>query len=325
MNRTDLQLRELGSRAEAGAAVCKRPPPPRQRLPRHCRSQAAATAAVRALERSLRERRLVTVCEEARCPNKNHCFAQGTATFMLMGDVCTRTCRFCNVTTGRPRALDAAEPARVASAVRDLGLSHAVLTSVNRDDLADGGAPHFAAAIRALRDVAPRCTVEVLTPDFQGDARAIATVADAAPDVFNHNVETVPRLYGRVRPGARYARSLDLLAAVKRRRPGLLSKSGLMLGLGEGADEVRQVLSDLRARDVDCVTLGQYLRPTLRHLEVVRYVPPEEFDRIGAEARELGFRHVASGPLVRSSFHAGDALGALLGDAAGKGGGRVAL
>ncbi len=306
MNRTDLQTRE---------ARAKRPARPRERLPQHCRPGARRTPAVASMKRRLRSLRLHTVCEEARCPNIGSCFAQGTATFMLLGPVCTRTCRFCNVATGRPALVDRAEPGRVAEAVRRLGLAHAVLTSVNRDDLPDGGAAQFAATIRAVRAVSPRTTLEVLTPDFQGDAAALACVLEARPDLFNHNLETVPRLYRAVRPAARYERSLELLARARREQPALLTKSGLMLGLGETRDELRCVLRDLRTCDVDCVTLGQYLRPTLRHLEVARYLDPAEFDALAVEARALGFRHVASGPLVRSSFHAGDAL-ALLRDTA---------
>jgi len=292
MNRTDLQL-----------AHAHRGPRPRMRLPAHCRSTAPRGPAVQSLERQLRRLGLHTVCEEARCPNRNACFARGTATFMLLGAVCTRTCRFCNVATGRPGPVDAAEPARVAEAVRRLGLRHAVLTSVNRDDLADGGASHFASAIRAIRERSPTARVEVLTPDFAGAPGAIDVVASARPDVYNHNVETVPRLYRTVRPGATYARSLSLLSRVSRRR-GPVTKSGIMLGLGESADEVRDVLRDLRAAGVAAVTLGQYLRPTLRHLPVARYLEPHEFETFGECARELGFSSVASGPLVRSSYHA---------------------
>ena len=302
MNRSDLQRLEVTPRAAR----------PRQRLPRHCRSTERPGPAVRELKRRLRARSLVTVCEEARCPNLNGCFARGTATFMLLGPVCTRTCRFCNVETGRPRALDRGEPERVARAVADLGLRHAVLTSVNRDDLADGGSSQFAETIAAIRRHSARTTIEVLTPDFQGDPEAIDRASDARPDVYNHNVETVPRLYRRVRPGARYDRSLALLARVKTRCPDQLTKSGLMLGLGERPGEVGAVLRDLRGAGVECLTLGQYLRPTLRHLEVARYLEPREFDALADEARALGFRHVASGPLVRSSFHAEETLRALL-------------
>ena len=293
MNRTDLQL-----------AHAQRGPRPRARLPAHCRSAAPRSDAVRALERRLRRLALRTVCEEARCPNRNGCFSRGTATFMLLGSVCTRTCRFCNVETGRPDPVDRGEPGRVAEAVLQLGLRHVVLTSVNRDDLPDGGASQFAGAIAAIHERVPVARVEVLTPDFAGDARAIDTVVGARPDVYNHNVETVPRLYRTVRPGAGYARSLDLLSRVAVRRSGPVTKSGIMLGLGESADEVRQVLRDLRGAGVAAVTLGQYLRPTLRHLPVERYLEPEEFEAFGEDARALGFSSVASGPLVRSSYHA---------------------
>jgi lipoic acid synthetase len=301
MNRTDLQEREAGRH---------RGPRPSARLPEHCRSSTPPSAASNELRRLLRRSGLHSVCEEARCPNLNRCFAEGTATFMLLGDVCTRTCRFCNVATGRPRPVDAGEPERIAAAVGELGLQHVVLTSVNRDDLApeDQGSLQFARSIEAIRARAPGVTIEVLTPDFQGEPAAIERVVAAAPDVYNHNVETVPRLYASVRPGARYARSLGLLERVRGLDARLWTKSGLMLGLGESRAEVSQVLRDLRAIGVDCVTLGQYLRPTLRHLEVARYLDPAEFDELGAEARALGFAHVASGPLVRSSFHADDAL-----------------
>jgi len=262
------------------------------------------------MRRTLRDHGLNTVCEEARCPNLNRCFAEGTATFMLLGDICTRTCRFCNVTTGRPRPVDPAEPARISEAVARLELRHVVLTSVNRDDLPfeDQGALQFARAIRALRERVPGLTIEVLTPDFKGSRAAIETVLAAGPDVYNHNLETVPRLYSRVRPGARFERSLELLAHVRREAPGLWTKSGLMLGLGESHAEVLEVLGALREQEVSCLTLGQYLRPTLRHLEVERYLEPAEFDLLAAQARALGFAYVAAGPLVRSSFHAEDAL-----------------
>jgi lipoic acid synthetase len=256
------------------------------------------------MQRRLRTLSLHTVCEEARCPNLTRCFARGTATFMLLGDTCTRTCRFCNVATGRPRPVDPLEPERVARAAAELGLRHVVLTSVNRDDLEDGGAAQFAATIAALRAAAAGVTVEVLTPDFLGSPEPIERVAAARPEVYNHNVETVPRLYRSVRPGARYERSLALLARVAALGP--LPKSGLMLGLGERAREVLDVLRDLRDVGVECVTLGQYLRPTLHHLPVDRYLEPSEFADLQSEAEAMGFRHVASGPLVRSSFHADD-------------------
>jgi lipoic acid synthetase len=256
------------------------------------------------MKRGLRARGLHSVCEEARCPNLADCFGRGTVTFMLLGDVCTRACRFCHVATGLGRPVDADEPRKVAESARELGLRHVVLTSVNRDDLPDQGSEQFSRTIAALRAAAPRATVEVLTPDFRGDSSCIDRVSDARPDVYNHNLETIPRLYPSVRIGARYPRSLDLLARVKRRAPGMLTKSGLMLGLGETRDELVSVLRDLRAAGVDCLTLGQYLRPTLRHLPVERYVEPAEFAELRDAASALGFRHVESGPLVRSSFRA---------------------
>lgn len=274
------------------------------RLPRHCVSPARPGPAVFEMKRMLRRRGLHSVCEEARCPNLAECFGAGTVTFMLLGDVCTRACRFCHVATGLGRPVDAAEPRQVAEAARELGLRHVVLTSVNRDDLPDQGSTQFARTIEALRSHAPRATIEVLTPDFRGDAACIERVIDAAPDVYNHNLETVPRLYPSVRIGARYARSLALLARVKQRRPEGLTKSGLMLGLGETRDELVDVMRDLRDAGVDCLTLGQYLRPTLRHLPVERFVPPAEFAELRETAAEQGFLHVESGPLVRSSFRA---------------------
>jgi lipoyl synthase len=248
------------------------------------------------------EQRLNTVCEDARCPNMAECWNRGTATFMILGDVCTRSCGFCSVKTGRPYDIDLDEARRVAEAVASMQLRHAVITSVNRDELADGGAGIFAATIRAIRDRVPGCSIEVLTPDFQGKTAAIQTVIDARPEVFNHNTETVPRLYRRVRPQAKYQRSLDLLALCKQQ--GLRTKTGMMLGLGEQDDEILQVMKDLRALKVDILTLGQYLQPTKAHLPVERYVTPEEFARWKTVGLELGFSHVESGPLVRSSYHA---------------------
>ena len=247
---------------------------------------------------------LHTVCEEARCPNIGECWGHRTATFMLLGDTCTRNCAFCAVSHGRPLAVDADEPQRVARAVAHLGLRHVVITSVNRDDLPDGGATHFASTARAIKQLVPRTRVEVLVPDFQGDVGAIRTVVESPIDILNHNIETVPRLYKRVRPGARYARSLELLAEGRRTRPGCLTKAGLMLGLGEGTDEIHRVFSDLRNVDCDILTLGQYLRPSSEHLQIERYVTPEEFAVLKEEALRMGFRHVESGPLVRSSYHA---------------------
>lgn len=252
----------------------------------------------------VKESGVATVCEEARCPNVAECWAHGTATFMLMGDTCTRNCGFCAVSHGRPKPLDPLEPHRLAAAVRKLGLQHVVVTSVDRDDLPDLGAAHFAAAARAIRVVAPDCEVEVLTPDFQGRRACVETVAASPIAVFNHNLETVPRLYKRARAGAKYERSLDVLRFARQARPGLLTKAGLMLGLGEEVAEVMDVLRDLRTAGCDVVTLGQYLRPSRAHLPVERYLDPREFEELGAAARGLGFRHVESGPLVRSSYHA---------------------
>lgn len=245
---------------------------------------------------------LNTVCEDARCPNMAECWNRGTATFMILGDICTRSCGFCSVKTGRPLELDTDEPRRVAEAVAKMGLRHAVITSVNRDELRDGGAGIFADTIRAVRERLPECKIEVLTPDFQGKTEAVQRVIDARPDIFNHNIETVPRLYRRVRPQAKYQRSLDVLAMCKSQ--GLVTKTGIMLGLGESAEEVLQVMKDLRAIDVDIMTLGQYLQPTKNHLPVERYVPPAEFAEWKRQGLEMGFAHVESGPLVRSSYHA---------------------
>lgn len=247
---------------------------------------------------------VATVCEEARCPNVAECWAHGTATFMLMGDTCTRNCAFCAVSHGRPEALDPMEPYRLAQAVKKLGLQHVVVTSVDRDDLSDLGAEHFAATVRAIRNTVPACEVEVLTPDFQGRKDCVETVAASPIAVYNHNLETVPRLYKRARAGAKYERSLDVLRFARATRPDLLTKAGLMLGLGEEIDEVLTVLRDLRAAGCDIITLGQYLRPTAKHLPVERYLDPSEFEDLGRQALSLGFRHVESGPLVRSSYHA---------------------
>ena len=261
---------------------------------------------VRAMMRRLS---LVTVCEEARCPNIHECWArERTATFMLMGDICTRHCGFCAVGKGKPGRLDPEEPGRVAEAARELGLSHAVVTSVNRDDLPDGGAPHFAATIRAIRELNPGCTVEVLIPDFQGRAEALEIVLAAAPEILNHNVETVPRLYRRVRPDAKYVQSLELLARARAHRDGLglpmRTKSGLMVGLGESLDELLETLSDLRAAGCDIATVGQYLQPYEKRLPVEKYYTPDEFATIRERAEAMGFFRVESGPLVRSSYHA---------------------
>ncbi len=253
----------------------------------------------------MRRNRLVTVCEEAACPNIGECWAKSHATFMIMGEICTRGCAFCNVATGKPDALDVFEPARVAAAVADMGLAHVVVTSVDRDDLADGGAEHLARTIHAIRRKSPGTTIEVLTPDFRlSEDTALATVVEARPDVFNHNIETVPGLYPQVRPGARYFSSLHLLKQVKAMDPDIVTKSGLMVGLGETFDQVCQVLDDLKAADVDFVTIGQYLQPTPKHHPVARFVPPEEFDKLKSRALGKGFAMVAASPLTRSSYHA---------------------
>src|SRR5947209_18016229 len=251
----------------------------------------------------LRELRLETVCENARCPNRPECYARRTATFMILGNVCTRPCGFCSVPRGTPEALERDEPARVAEAALRLGLRHVVITSVTRDDLPDGGADHFRRCVLAVRQ-RTGAVVEVLTPDFLGDIGAVDVVLSAAPEVYNHTMGTVPRLYKKVRGRASYQRSLDLLAHVKRRAPATVTKSGLMLGLGETTDELLDVLADLRAVDCDTLTLGQYLAPTLKHVPVARFVPPAEFDALAALARALGFRKVVAGPFVRSSYHA---------------------
>jgi lipoic acid synthetase len=247
---------------------------------------------------------LHTVCEEAHCPNIGECWGHRTATFMLLGDTCTRNCGFCAVRHGRPISVDREEPERVAQAVARLGLRHVVVTSVNRDDLEDGGSGHFAATARAIKELIPTARVEVLVPDFQGNRAAVRTVVESPIDILNHNIETVPRLYKRVRPGAVYSRSLEVLAEGRRVRPVCLTKAGLMLGLGETLDEITSVFGDLRAVDCDILTLGQYLRPSAEHLPIERYVTPEEFAALKEEALAVGFRHVESGPLVRSSYHA---------------------
>jgi lipoic acid synthetase len=247
---------------------------------------------------------LHTVCEEAHCPNIGECWEARTATFMILGDTCTRACGFCAVKTGRPLTLDLGEPVRVAEAIERMGLRHAVITSVNRDELEDGGAGIFAGTIRQVRKRSPECSIEVLIPDFMGSEAALAKVMRARPDILNHNVETVPRLYPQVRPKARYPRSLEVLQRAKRLDATVFTKSGIMLGLGEEREEVLQVFRDLRAHGVEILTVGQYLRPSLNHLPIVRYVTPEEFADLKREALAMGFRHVESGPLVRSSYHA---------------------
>jgi lipoic acid synthetase len=286
---------------QAGGATPERKP---ERKPPWLRVRLAETDAFRETQDLLRRQGLRTVCEEAACPNRHECWSRRHATVMVLGSVCTRACAFCNVATGLPGAVDGDEPARLAAAIAELALAHVVVTSVDRDDIADGGAAHFVACIEAIRAAAPRTTIEILTPDFRHKEGAIETVAAAAPDVFNHNVETVPRLYRRIRPGASYTHSLRLLARVKEVTPAAFTKSGMMVGLGETEGEVLAVLDDLRAANVDFVTIGQYLRPTPRHAEVARYVPPEEFDRYRDAARARGFLLVSASPLTRSSYHA---------------------
>jgi lipoic acid synthetase len=257
------------------------------------------------IKQKLREHKLASVCEEASCPNLGECFSNGTATFMIMGDICTRRCPFCDVAHGKPRELDVNEPRELAEAIKEMGLSYVVITSVDRDDLKDSGAQHFADCITQTRHFNPQTQVEVLVPDFRGRMDiALDVLQQTPPDVFNHNLETVPRMYRQARPGADYQWSLDLLKAYKARCPEVVTKSGLMLGLGETKEEVKEVLKDLKAHDVDMITLGQYLQPSKDHLKVERFVHPSEFDELREFGEALGFKQVASGPLVRSSYHA---------------------
>lgn len=280
------------------------------RLPPWLRRPIATPGRSGQVEEVLGELELHTVCQSAKCPNRGECFSSGTATFLIMGDACTRGCRFCAVETRTPEPLDPEEPARLAEAARRMGLSHVVVTTVTRDDLPDGGAAHFVAVIEALRTTVPDAAIEVLTSDFAGRGESVDIVVDAGPDVFNHNLETVPRLYGQVRPGADYRRSLDVLARAARRAnevgSDMPTKSGLMLGLGESLDEVRAVMSDLLVAGCRMLTLGQYLRPSPAHLPVAEFVEPEVFRSLGRDGRRMGFASVASAPFVRSSYHAGE-------------------
>ena len=278
---------------------------PKLERPKWLRAPAPSGENYRDLKGLIERLRLHTVCESAACPNVGECWNWRTATFMMLGNVCTRRCGFCAVQKGVPLPVDYDEPARIAEAVALMGLKFAVVTSVNRDDRPDGGAELFAMVIRAIRQRVPACGVEVLIPDFQGNLEAVETVMEARPDVLNHNTETVPRLYRQVRLGARYERSLAVLEHARRTRPETPTKSGLMLGLGETAEEVLQVMRDLRVHQVGILTLGQYLRPSPRHLPIVRYVTPREFEEFRIAGNEMGFAHVESGPLVRSSYHAG--------------------
>jgi lipoic acid synthetase len=276
------------------------------RKPEWIRVKAPGSAAFAETNRIVRSHHLNTVCEEAGCPNIGECWEKKHATFMIMGDTCTRACAFCNVKTGLPDALVADEPEKVADAVARMGLTHAVITSVDRDDLADGGAAHIARTISAIRKAAPATTIEVLTPDFLKKEGALETVVAAQPDVFNHNLETVPALYLKIRPGARYFHSLRLLQRVKELDPAMFTKSGLMVGLGETREEIMQVMDDMRSAAIEFITIGQYLQPTRRHAAVARFVPPEEFKAYETMAYAKGFLMVASSPLTRSSHHAGD-------------------
>jgi lipoic acid synthetase len=290
--------------AERHPEKAHRPDQPLARKPAWIRVKAPTHPVYFETRQLMRDNKLVTVCEEAACPNIGECWSQRHATMMIMGETCTRACSFCNVATGMPHALDADEPRRVGEAVAKLGLRHVVVTSVDRDDLPDGGAAHFAATIRAIRSDAQGTTIEVLTPDFLRKAGALEVVVEAKPDVFNHNLETVPRLYPSIRPGARYFASLQLLARAKELDPDLFTKSGLMVGLGEERGEIHQVMDDLRAADVDFITLGQYLQPTVKHAPVAHFATPDEFASYASAARGKGFLMVASSPLTRSSYHA---------------------
>jgi lipoic acid synthetase len=295
---------EINHAAARHPEKVRRPDNPIQRKPAWIRVKAPTHPVYFETRALMRDAKLVTVCEEAACPNIGECWSQRHATMMILGEVCTRACSFCNVTTGLPGPVDADEPRRVGDAVATLGLRHVVITSVDRDDLADGGAAHFRDTVRAIREAAPGTTVEILTPDFLRKEGALEIVLEAPPDVFNHNLETVPRLYPTIRPGARYFASLQLLARAKQLALEIFTKSGLRVGLGEERAEIGQVMDDLRAAEVDFLTLGQYLQPTVKHAAVAHFAPPEEFDGLAAAARGKGFLMVASSPLTRSSYHA---------------------
>jgi len=275
------------------------------RKPDWIRVRIPANPKIDRIKKILRQNRLASVCEEASCPNLGECFSNGTATFMIMGEICTRRCPFCDVAHGRPLPLDAEEPAHLASAIAEMGLRYVVITSVDRDDLRDGGAGHFADCIRETRAASPSIQIEVLVPDFRGRMEiALDLLAAEPPDVFNHNLESVPRLYRQIRPGSDYQWSLDLLQRFKQRVPSVPTKSGIMVGLGETKEEIFQVMDDMRAHDIDMITIGQYLQPSLSHSPVDRFVHPDEFAEYTAYGNQIGFKHIASGPLVRSSYHA---------------------
>ena len=304
-NTVDESTRKQTGAAKTARNPIKIVPVEALKKPSWIRVRAPASPRFQEVKDALRSHNLVTVCEEASCPNIGECFSKGTATFMILGDVCTRRCPFCDVAHGRPKPPDTEEPRNLAVTIRDMKLRYVVITSVDRDDLRDGGATHFADCIREVRAESPRITIEVLVPDFRGRLDvALEKLSAHPPDVMNHNLETVPRLYKLARPGADYAHSLKLLQSFKQRHPGLPTKSGLMLGLGETDDEILQVMRDLRAHDVDMLTLGQYLQPSAGHLPVLRYVEPARFQDFEREALAMGFRHAACGPMVRSSYHA---------------------
>ena len=303
---------EYGTKFRGADKVAKIPvkitpttPETRLRKPSWIRAQFAGTAEVQRLKKILRENNLHTVCEEASCPNLGECFGHGTATFMIMGDICTRRCPFCDVGHGRPNPLDTDEPYNMAKTIKAMGLKYVVITSVDRDDLRDGGAHHFVECINQVREQAPDTRIEILVPDFRGRMDVAVEIMDKAPpDVFNHNLETIPRLYRAARPGSDYEHSLNLLKTFKHHHPDVPTKSGLMVGLGENNEEILAVMKDLRTHDVDMLTIGQYLQPSRYHLPVKRYVTPQEFDDFADKGYPMGFSHIASGPMVRSSYHA---------------------
>jgi lipoic acid synthetase len=304
-SRTNPDGHQRGREKLAKIPVKVQPSETRLRKPSWIRAKPHAGPQVERIKKLLRDMNLHSVCEEASCPNLGECFGKGTATFMIMGDICTRRCPFCDVAHGRPKPLDTDEPRHLAEAIQKLELRYVVVTSVDRDDLRDGGAGHFAECIREIRERSPQTQIEILVPDFRSRMdRALACFGDYVPDVFNHNLETVPRLYRAARPGSDYEWSLDLLEEFKRRHPHVPTKSGLMLGLGEEIHEVEQTMRDLRAHNVDMLTLGQYLQPSQHHMPVARFVNPDEFDRLADVGYAMGFEHVASGPMVRSSYHA---------------------
>lgn len=294
-----------------------------RRKPDWIRVKAPVSKGYNETYRMMRDLRLNTVCEEAACPNIGECWQRKHATVMILGDTCTRACRFCNIKTGKGNVVDPMEPDNVAIAAGKMGLNHIVITSVDRDDLPDGGAEQFVRVIRRLREEAPQTTIEILTPDFRNKPGALEQVVAAKPDVFNHNLETVPRLYNHIRPGARYFHSLRLLDRVKEIDPTIFTKSGIMVGLGESEAEVLQVMNDMRSADIDFITIGQYLQPTRKHVEVADFITPEQFDKYAVKAKSKGFLHVASSPLTRSSFHAGDDFDQLKAARADKAGRRI--